>query len=85
MNEAEVVVIQKVLEGLGESFVWRADQQTRLIIWRPTNTTHTKLTSEQLKVNNRNQLHVAIVSESFYTDSHSQTIDSSSDNSIIDV
>lgn len=35
MYEAKVVVIQQVLKGLGQSFVWSADQQTRLIIWRP--------------------------------------------------
>lgn len=39
MNEAKVVVIHKVLEGLRESFVWTADQQAGFIIWRSDKTT----------------------------------------------
>ena len=43
MNKAKVVVVQKVLEGLGQGFVDSADQQTALIFWRPSNThTHRK-------------------------------------------
>ena len=43
MNKAKVVVVQKVLEGLGQGFVDSADQQTALIFWRPSNThTHTE-------------------------------------------
>lgn len=38
MHEAEVVVVQKVLEGLRQSFVWCAHQQTGFIIWSPVNT-----------------------------------------------
>lgn len=47
MHEAEVVVVQKVLEGLRQSFVRTADQQTGIITWSPVNT---KLTSEHLQV-----------------------------------
>lgn len=47
MYEAKVVVVQKVLEGLRQSFVWSAHQQTGSIIWSPVNT---KLTSEHLQV-----------------------------------
>lgn len=47
MHKAKVVVVQKVLEGLRQSFVWSAHQQTGSIIWRPVNT---KLTSEHLQV-----------------------------------
>lgn len=36
MNKAKAVVIQEVLEGLGQSFVGGADQETHSIIWRPT-------------------------------------------------
>lgn len=46
MNEAKVVVIQKVLEGLRQSFVWTADQQACFIIWRSDKTT---LISEHFK------------------------------------
>lgn len=34
MNEAKAVVVQEVLEGLGQSFVWTADQQAAFIVWR---------------------------------------------------
>lgn len=47
MHEAEVVVVQKILEGLRQSFVRTADQQTGFITWSPVNT---KLTSEHLQV-----------------------------------
>jgi len=39
MNKAKVVVVQKVLEGLGQGLVDGADQQTALVFWRPSNTT----------------------------------------------
>lgn len=35
MNEAEGVVVQEVLEGLGQSFVGNADQQAGLVSRRP--------------------------------------------------
>lgn len=47
MHEAEVVVVQKILEGLRQSFVRTADQQTGFITWSPVNT---KLTSEHLQL-----------------------------------
>lgn len=34
MNEAEAVVVQEVLEGLGQSFVGTADQQAALVVGR---------------------------------------------------
>lgn len=34
VNEAKAVVVQEVLEGLGQSFVWTADQQAAFIVWR---------------------------------------------------
>lgn len=46
INEAKAVVIQKVLEGLRQSFVWTADQQAGFIIWRSDKTT---LISEHFK------------------------------------
>ena len=46
MNKAKVVVVQKVLEGLGQGFVDSADQQTALIFWRPSNTHKKGLTSQ---------------------------------------
>lgn len=50
MDEAKVVVIQKVLEGLRQSFVRCADQQTRLIVWSPANTKLTIFTHELITV-----------------------------------
>lgn len=35
------MVIDEVLKGLGQSFVWSADQQTAFIIWGPANTKNT--------------------------------------------
>lgn len=34
MNEAEAVVVQEVLEGLGQSFVGTADQQAAFVVGR---------------------------------------------------
>ena len=50
MDEAKVVVIQKVLEGLRQSFVRCADQQKRLIIWSPANTKLTTFTHELITI-----------------------------------
>ena len=50
MDEAKVVVIQKVLEGLRQSFVRCADQQTRLIVWSPANIKLTIFTHELIAV-----------------------------------
>lgn len=32
------MVIYEILKGLGQSFVWSANQQTALIIWSPADT-----------------------------------------------
>lgn len=42
MNEAKAVVVQEVLEGLGQSFVWTADQQAAFIVWRSVTTAATQ-------------------------------------------
>lgn len=34
MNEAEAVVVQEVLEGLGQSFVGTADKQAAFVVGR---------------------------------------------------
>lgn len=33
VNEAKAVVVQEVLKGLRESFVWTADHQAAFIVW----------------------------------------------------
>lgn len=38
LNEAKVVVVQKIFEGLRQSFVWCADHKTLVIIWTPADT-----------------------------------------------